>query len=233
MSNLLTIYFSEPLPVFPLPNCVLLPHATIPLHVFEPRYREMTRDTLDERRLIAMATFQGDAWKLNYKGNPPIRDVLCDGCCGRCDLRHNELDDGRYNILLQGVCRAKLIEEVPHDPYRKALLEPIETDAPMEIDMDERRGRLESLLGDPLLQQLASVSAIQNWLSGEIPTAVLVDLAIMTMCDDTESRYAMLCESRAGVRADWLEGLLGQTRRTLRIAERFGSGQSPDGINLN
>jgi len=229
MSNLLTIDFAKALPIFPLPNCVLLPHATIPLHIFEPRYRVMVADVLDDRRLIAMATFQGEAWKLNYKGNPPVRQTVCVGYI----VRHNELEDGRYNILLQGVCRARVAQEVPNEPYRKAMLEPVETDAPMEIDMDERRGRLESLLGDPLLQQLASVSAIQNWLSGEIPTAVLVDLAIMTMCDDTESRYAMLSESRAGVRADWLEGLLGQTRRTLRIAERFGTGQSSDGVNLN
>ncbi len=229
MSDLLTIDFGEPIPLFPLPNCVLLPHATVPLHIFEQRYRDMTRDALDDRRLIAMATFEGDDWKHDYQGKPDVRPIVCIGYV----VRHHEMDDGRFNLLLQGVCRARMRDEIAHDPYRLALLEPMETDTPMEIDMDERRGRLETLLNDPLLQQLSSVSAIQNWLSGEIPTAVLVDLAVMTMCDDTETRYRMLSETRAGARADWLEGMLAQTRKTMRIADRFGTGQSPDGVNLN
>ena len=229
MGETLTIDFSKPLPLFPLPNCVLLPHATIPLHIFEPRYRQMTKDALDSRGLIAVATFEGDDWKTDYENNPPLRPFVCVGYI----VRHDRLADGRYNMLLQGICRARITGEVPYEPYRLALVEPAEVFQSMEIDLTDQRDRLEDLLGDPLLKQLSCVSAIHNWLSKEIPTNVLVDLAIMTVCDDVDRRYAMLSETNAGSRAAWLEHNLRQTRRTLALATRHGSGQSPEGFNLN
>ena len=51
------IDFEKALPLFPLPNCVLLPHATIPLRIFESRYRKMVGDALNDQNVLAMATF--------------------------------------------------------------------------------------------------------------------------------------------------------------------------------
>lgn len=229
MDSAISIDFGQPFPLFPLPNCVLLPHATIPLHIFEPRYRQMTGDALDNNNLIAMALFDGDEWKDEYYNTPPLRPHVCVGYI----VRHESLDDGRYNILLQGVCRAKLIEETPNDPYRLGYLEPIEHQQSMEIDLGDQRVKLETLLNDPLLKSLSSVSAIHNWLSAEIPTSVLVDLAIMSICDDIEQRYAMLANNETISRAKWLLEHLKVTRQTLAIAEKFGNGQSTDGHNLN
>ncbi len=229
MAQSLTIDFSKPVPLFPLANCALLPHATIPLHVFEPRYQAMTADALDTTGLVAMATFKGDDWKLNYEGNPPVHDHVCVGLI----LRHDRLADGRYNILLQGVCRARVRDELPSDPYRVALLEPTEREAAMEIDLEHQREHIEALLVDPLMEQLASVKAIRNWMSREIPTPALIDLSILALVHDTADRYRMLAEANAEARARFLEGFLESTRRTLRIANRYGSGQSEEGWNLN
>ncbi len=225
----ISIDFTQPISLFPLPNCVLLPHATIPLHIFEPRYRAMTNDALDSRGLIAMACFDGNTWKRDYQGAPPIRPHVCVGYL----VRHERLTDGRYNILLQGVCRARIVDELPHDPYRIARLEPIEQPAGMEMDLEQQRACIESLLSDPLLKSLASVSAIHNWLDKEIPTAALVDLSVMTVCDDTEHRYEMLREPDPGLRAQWLCGYLTRTRQTLATAKRFGNGKTDEGYGLN
>ena len=213
--EVLRVNFAVPIPLFPLPNCVLLPHATIPLQIFEPRYREMTSDSLDSRGLIAMASFGGNRWTTDYEGNPPLRSHVCVGYI----VRHQCLDDGRYNLLLQGVCRARILKEVKYDPYRQALLEPTETETVMEIDLDANRQRIEDLLRDQLLKSLRPVNAIHNWLSRNVPTVTMVDLAIMTLCDNLEHRYEMLAESDVMIRAVWLERLLQQTRRTLRSAQ--------------
>ncbi len=217
------------MPLFPLPNCVLLPHATIPLHIFEQRYRAMTSDSLDSRGLIAMASFDGDQWTTEYEGNPPVRPHVCIGYI----VKHRRFKDGRYDVLLQGVCRARILEEVEHGPYRTAILEPTESQSTLEIDLDSSRHRIEQLLGDETLKSLKSVNAIHNWLSREVPTAAVVDLAIMTLCDSAEQRYAMLAEPDAATRAHWLEQRLHETRRTLTIADRLGPAEGQDGVHLN
>jgi len=213
MPEALTIDFTRPIPLFPLPNCALLPHATVPLHIFEQRYRQMTREALDSRGLIAMAVFESERWKHNYKGNPPLRDYVCVGHI----VQHQQLDDGRYNILLQGVCRAKIVREI-HDGetgYRRAELEPIEIETPMEIDLDERREHLERWLNRPRLQQLAAIQAV------------------LTLCHDVERRYAMLAEADPDQRAAWLEHHLAETERLLETAENLGPAVTDDGTPLN
>lgn len=229
MPEALTIDFAKPIPLFPLPTCALLPHATVPLHVFEPRYRKMTREALDSRGLIAMAVFKGDQWQQEYENNPPIRDHVCVGYI----VQHQKLEDGRYNILLQGVCRAKVVREVEHESYRLAVLEPTETEQPMEIDLSEQRECIEALLNRPRMKQLAAVGAVHQWLSREVPTAAMIDLAILTLCSDIEQRYAMLAEPDVEARAAWLEQHLRQTDELLVKAERLGSGVSEEGVPLN
>src|SRR6266496_3253962 len=94
--------------LFPLPNLVLFPHVMQPLHIFEPRYRQMTADALDSDRLIALALLQ-PGWEANYDGKPAIQGIACLGriAAEQC------LDDGRYNILLRGLSRVRIVEESP------------------------------------------------------------------------------------------------------------------------
>lgn len=229
MQQHIAIDFARPIPLFPLPNCVLLPHACAPLHIFEPRYRKMTNDALDSNGLIAMALFAGQTWRHDYEGSPPLRPIVCVGYI----IKHQALPDGRFNILLQGICRAQIIRETPSKPYRTALLKPIEPSPPLEIDLTHHRHKIEELLDDPHLRKLASVSAIHNWLSTEIPTATLVDLAIMTVTCNVEERYAMLAQRDTIARALWLQNFLERTRRTLAIAENFQPAPATDGVFLN
>src|SRR5215216_1637862 len=92
--------------LFPLPNLVLFPHVMQPLHIFEPRYRQMTADALDGDRLIAMV-LPRPGWELDYAGKPAVHPVACLGKV----VAEQRLDDGRFNILLRGLSRLRIIEE--------------------------------------------------------------------------------------------------------------------------
>src|SRR5579884_3720517 len=102
--------FSGTARLFPLPNLVLFPYAVQPLHVFEPRYRQMTRDALAGDRLIAVVLLQ-PGWDVDYEGRPPVHPVAC---VGRV-LAENKLEDGRYNLLLRGLRRVRILDELASD----------------------------------------------------------------------------------------------------------------------
>src|SRR5262249_6167709 len=89
--------------LFPLPNVVLFPQAIQPLHVFEPRYRQMTADALASDRLITLVLLQ-PGWETDYAGTPEICSVACVGQV----VADQGLPDGRYNLLLRGLRRARI-----------------------------------------------------------------------------------------------------------------------------
>src|SRR5205085_10289648 len=93
---------------FPLPNLVLFPHVVQPLHIFEPRYRQMTADALASNRLITLVLLRAGFEEESEK-RPPLHDTACVGKV----LGEQKLEDGRYNLLLRGVSRVRIVEEVP------------------------------------------------------------------------------------------------------------------------
>jgi uncharacterized protein len=131
------------LPIFPLPNVVLFPNVFLPLHIFEERYRDMVSDSLSEDRIIGMVLLR-PGWEPNYEGRPPVYPV---GCAGL--ITHAErLADGRFNIVLQGLEKFRIVEEDDSRPYRLARVESI-VESIDDRDRDEMRlarRRLESLL---------------------------------------------------------------------------------------
>ncbi len=96
------------LPIFPLPNCVLLPGGLLPLHVFEPRYRELTKHCLDTHHLMGVARLR-PGFESAYYGRPPVYE--------RCGVGKiicsEELPDGRFALLLRGVARVEIERELP------------------------------------------------------------------------------------------------------------------------
>jgi Lon protease-like protein len=103
------------LPVFPLAQVILYPRALLPLHIFEPRYRTMLKDCLETHRAMAIA-FVPDPTQVDDVGNPKIARVAGVGFI----VEHQDLPDGRSNILLHGQARVRL-DELPFvPPYRRA-----------------------------------------------------------------------------------------------------------------
>ena len=107
-------------PVFPLPNVVLFPKTLLPLHIFEDRYRTMTREALAGDGRIAIALLR-EGWEKDYRDNPAIHKVAC---LGKIET-YEELEGGRYNIVLVGIRRVRLIREIQQAPYRRAEVEPM------------------------------------------------------------------------------------------------------------
>jgi ATP-dependent Lon protease len=152
------------LSIFPLPNVVLFPDVILPLHIFEPRYRDMTRAALDSDRLIGMVLVKptppgpseaagslGAAGELGAEDLaqldvPAIYPVGCAGVISHVE----EVEDGRYNIILRGLQKFRVIGEEP-DPSRRYRVARVESVSDVPVDKDalrRERGRLESLLAN-------------------------------------------------------------------------------------
>jgi uncharacterized protein len=133
------------LPLFPLPSVVLFPNVFLPLHIFEPRYRQMVADALAGDRIIGMVLLQSG--ESEGEGRPAIYEV---GCAGL--ITHVErLNDGRFNIILRGFEKFRIIgEEAPSSEvlYRRALVAPLGDDLaePDRLLLRKERRRLEALL---------------------------------------------------------------------------------------
>jgi hypothetical protein len=106
------------IPVFALPNVVFFPRMYLPLHIFEPRYREMVADAVAGGGCVGMALLK-EGWEQDYYGNPAIFDV---GCVGRL-VNVQKLEDGRFNILLKGLARFEVREQFFDKSYRQAAIE--------------------------------------------------------------------------------------------------------------
>ena len=132
------------LPLFPLPNVVLFPNVFLPLHIFEPRYREMVADALSGDRMIGMVLLK-PGWDRDYEGRPPVYPIGCSGV-----ITHAErVPDGRYNIVLRGVERFRIVDEDHTRSYRRAAVDRIGEE---KLSADDRaavvrqRARLETML---------------------------------------------------------------------------------------
>ena len=135
---------SDLLPIFPLPNVVLFPNVFLPLHIFEPRYREMVASALSADRMIGMVLLR-PGWEHDYEGRPAIYSVGCSGVITHAE----QLQDGRYNIVLRGVERFRIVHEDTSLSFRRAQIESLSDGALTASDRVEvrnSRARLESLL---------------------------------------------------------------------------------------
>jgi len=232
MSDLVQVNFGRPMPLFPLQDVVLLPHAVLPLRIFEPRYRQMVRACLDGAGQIAMAcvdprSMAGDLEPV------PLKPVVCIGQI----IEHEAPLDGRYDILLHGVCRARIVEL--HEPtgdrlYRMADLRPIE-----RIDLDAPpmpgvRNRLRRLLGRDRLQRMDCVRSVLKWFEhDDVSTHALLELVGFTVIHDPRTRYDLLAEADAHARARLIERELVGLDRMLSMAETQSQDRWPKGVSWN
>jgi Lon protease-like protein len=169
---------------------VLFPHTVVPLHIFEPRYRAMVGDALKSDKLIAMALLK-PGWEKDYEGAPPVHDTVG---IGRI-LRDEKTEDGRYNILLEGIARARIEELIPPAPYRRARVR-ILAESPGKPSPGLEKVRLGLL-------------AVYTSLLAPEPARTTHDLSLGTICDllaalldvEVAEKQAILEELEPGARA--------------------------------
>jgi uncharacterized protein len=110
------------IPVFPLPDVVLFPGVFLPLHIFELRYRELVKDSLAGDRLIGISLLR-PGWDHDAEGRPAIYPIGCVGLISHIE----ELSDGRYNLVLRGVEKFRVVrEEAQARSYRRASVDYVE-----------------------------------------------------------------------------------------------------------
>lgn len=202
-------------PLFPLPNVVLFPGAILPLHIFEPRYRRMIDDALASDRLIAMAMLR-PGWEPDYYGRASIEPVVCVGSI----VAHEKLEDGKYNLLLQGQWRATVVDETRgggDTPYRLARLRRMEETATMEIDLSNERARLIRVLEEVPPASGGLGRQFAKLLAGPMPTCEIADLIAFNLLQDMQLKQSLLAEAdvrrRVGRILGALDGMRGRLGR--------------------
>jgi hypothetical protein len=201
------------LPLFPLPTVVLFPNVFLPLHVFEPRYREMVADALAGDHVIGMVLLR-PGWEHDYEGRPPVYSVGCSGV-----ITHFErLGDGRYNIILRGVERFRIVGEDHVRPYRRARVDGLPEREPGPEDravVRAQRAKLEALLAPALQPQptesrpgRAAVGAVDLRGAAAMPDADLVNALAQYLDLEPLEKQALLEQSCLRSRALALVELL-------------------------
>jgi len=197
------VNFSRPIPLFPLSGVVLLPQQVMPLHIFEERYRQMVGEALDGPGQIAMAVIKPGAL-LEYHGRPELLPAVCVGQIEQ----HEKLPDGRYNILLRGVCRARILREEAPDGerlYRRAFLRPVGVQTEPGPTSEALREWLDEALQDGPLSRFVVADQIRRFVTNEeMPTAAVMELVSFAMLSDPALRYRLLAEEDADERASIL-----------------------------
>lgn len=223
------IQFSGMTPLFPLPGGTLFPNVLLPLHIFEPRYRCMVEDVLKSDRLIAIAMLK-DGWESTYETKAcPIHETVClaqviaDEC----------LEDGKYNLLTQGVCRARLIGEEQTDlPYRIGQLEVVEDEYPLPpvIDRIRRQQELVSAFRQ-IFPNLDLDAVLLSTMEEGVPLGELCDVIAHAMRLDPFHAHRLLEQADVDQRSDLvLELLKLQCREPILPT---GIRQFPPGFSLN
>ena len=178
--------------LFPLPNLVFFPHALQPLHIFEQRYRQMTADALADDRLLSLVLLQ-PGWEQEYDHRPPIHGVACLGRIVADQL----LPDGRYNLLLRGLSRVRILEEIPtDDSYRTARVELLADPGELAIGelMALRKQLAEQLL--PRFGEGLIARQMTDLFQSELPLGAVCDVLTFALPLPIECKQALLEQVR-------------------------------------
>jgi len=178
-------------PLFPLPDTVLFPHTLLPLHVFEPRYKTLIADAIAGDKLLGVVQLR-PGWHEDYFGTPPIYKNLG---VGRI-LEIDQFEDGRYDILLSGLYRTQIVDEITTEPYRRAEVEILDDIIPegREREVEDIHSILLSIfekLADALPEGLTILPGADVH---TLPPGPLVDVMTGLLVDDAYERQSLLAE---------------------------------------
>lgn len=188
--------------VMTLPGVAFFPQALMPLHVFEPRYREMLRDSLNSDRLFAVA---GLNQREKTGGFEPIHRVATVGIVRACQSR----SDGTSNLLLQGLARVAVTSIVGEEPYRRIRVRPL-TSSPGAPQEENRRLRaqLSRLLGTRMRLSGEATDELTKFLRTVDDPETFVDLAAFSLCHDAVLKQRLLetlnVHKRITLLRDWM-----------------------------
>ncbi len=186
--------------LFPLPNVVLFPSQLLSLHVFEPRYRRLVSDVIEQNLVLAVPRLRA-GFDADYYGAPPVYEM-----CGAGQItEYTRLPDGRYNLVVQGLGRVRLCEELRSEPYRLARAELVadhEREAKsvaetLRAELSRVLRRVSPGLAGPAKNLESRLRTVTN--AGEF-----ADILAGTLVEDPDDRQALLEELDPSRRMTWL-----------------------------
>lgn len=193
------------LPIFPLPNVVLFPGALLPLHIFEPRYRTLTKDVLDSHHMLAMAMRLED--ELPGRGTPAVAPVVGVGEV----VAAEPLSDGRFNLLVEGRARARIVKELSSTkPYRLVqavqLFEGDDREATLPGSrLAESDAALRALIEEVALRlEDEDALALRQTVAQPLRLGMLVDRLASVLVTKAQVRQTLLETLDPGARVDSL-----------------------------
>ncbi len=201
--------------LLPLPNLVLFPHVLQPLHIFEARYRDLLRAAIADDHLIAMALLR-PGWEHDYEGRPPVWPVACLSKV----MIHHRVQGGAYNILLMGLKRVRLVEELPPKrPFREAVAEICEDYYPPECltALPILHRRLQQALLRILPDLPEAEDQLDHLFGSEVSLAVLSDIISYMLDIDVQQKELLLAEPNV-------------YRRTERLLEHLAVAAKDDAL---
>ncbi len=195
-------------PLFPLPNVVLFPGQALPLHIFEERYKRMTRQVLEtDHRLLGMVLYK-PGWE-RQKEFPPVYRV---GCVGRVgEVEH--LPDGRFNLILQGLARVEVQSYEQRTPFRMATVTALHSTAAVDADFDDQLAKLAIAIQrvlplvsrgltwervQPILEQLPDAGAVTDFVGAYLPVDVHLRQNLLETLD-VEQRLRRILDLLSGL----------------------------------
>lgn len=202
----------ERLPIFPLSRATLFPHALLPLHIFEPRYRAMTEHCLRDGRPMAIAmVHEGE-----QSGLPTVHPEMGMGVIER----HERLPDGRFHIVLRGLGRVRIVREWPQQQaWREVeaapLCDRVEDFGVVAGHMATLRGCLQALqrMRPDLASSLAQLAPEDE------PPGAVADRLAMSFFPESEPRQALIAEPLVEARLERVVERVGEVLARLGAAD--------------
>jgi Lon protease-like protein len=183
-----SIVLPDEVPVMPLPGALLFPHALLPLHIFEPRYRAMLEHALQGKRMFSVALIrpQRNQWKstddfFHVAGVGLIR--ACVGC-----------GDGTSNLILQGLQRVRFTEFEQSDPFPIARIEPLEAETSTSVETEALGAKVIELYSKLKTSGRQLPDKVDKYLSHLTDMEMLADLMAATFITDAIRRQELLDE---------------------------------------
>jgi len=205
------------IPVFPLPNIVFFPNTIVPLYVFEDRYKKLVADVLNTPDKLLSIVLLKPGWEKNYFENPPVYNVAGLGRIVQSEI----LPDNKYNILLQGIARIKILEWTQMFPYRIAKAEILREKIIISKELDVLFSRLVAYCWELTEDFPEARELLKNYLLTSPDAGVLADITAHYLNITFEQKQQILSTANVIKRLKLINNYAGnilQIRKTIKNA---------------
>jgi Lon protease-like protein len=223
------ITLPEEVPVMTLPNVAFFPQALLPLHIFEPRYRQMLKDVLASDRLFAVAGLNSRLAEAPDRFEPPHR-VASIGIIRACQKNEN----GTSNLILQGIARIEVVKILADKPYRRIRIRALASDPGAATDENQRlRLELARLLALKRKFAADSSTEITEFLKTVDDPESFVDIAAFNLCDSPSIKQKLLETLDVHSRLQLFTRQLLAEIESIKLRRKLEGGLSDDMISNN